>query len=120
LAREISFSYADLLNLPKVKKKVLLRCPGLFADYVEWEGAPLSVLLEKAGARRDFNYIFFEGYDKYTERFSSEETTSHLLFLAIRVNGQKLTPTAGYPVRLVAEGSFGGRWVKWIKEIRVE
>ena len=26
----------------------------------------------------------------------------------------------GCPVRLVAEDLFGGRWVKWLKEIRVE
>jgi len=120
LSRPFSFSYADLLSLPAVKKKVLLICPGVFADYVEWEGVPLSVFLKRAGARPDFTNISFEGYDGYTERFSREEATQHLLFLAVRVNGQTLTPIAGYPVRLVAEDSFGGRWVKWITEIRVE
>jgi DMSO/TMAO reductase YedYZ molybdopterin-dependent catalytic subunit len=120
LARELSFSYADLLSLPAMKKKVLLICQGVFADYVEWEGAPLSVFLKKAGARPDFTSVTFEGYDGYAERFSREEATKHLLFLAVKVNGQTLTPVAGYPVRLVAEDFFGGRWVKWIKEIRVE
>ena len=120
LARALSLSYANLLSLPVVKKKVLLICPGFFADYVEWEGVPLSVLLQRAGARPDFTDISFEGYDGYTEKFSREEATRHLLFLAVKVNGQTLTPTAGYPVRLVAEDSFGGRWVKWITEIRVE
>ena len=120
LERPLSLSYADLSTFPVVKKNVLLICPDFFADYLEWEGIPLSALLRRAGTPTNFTTISFMGYDDYTERFSREEVTNHLLFLAIRVNGQRLTPIAGYPVRLVAEDFFGGRWVKWIKEIRVE
>ena len=32
----------------------------------------------------------------------------------------KLCQNHGYPVRLVAEDFYGGRWVKWITEISVE
>ena len=78
------------------------------------------MLLEKAGVRADFTSVSFKGYDGYSEKFSREEATKNLLFLAVKVNGQTLTPIAGYPVRLVAEIFFGGRWVKWITEIHVE
>jgi sulfoxide reductase catalytic subunit YedY len=120
LKRPLSLSYIDLLALPIVRKKVLLICPGVFADFVEWEGAPLSIFLERVEARSDFTTVSFTGYDGYIEKFSREEATKHQLFLATKVNGQTLTPTAGYPIRLVAEDFFGGRWVKWIKEIQVE
>jgi len=53
LANPLSLSYAELAAMPTVKKRVLLICPGFFADYVEWEGVPVSALLEKAKARRD-------------------------------------------------------------------
>jgi DMSO/TMAO reductase YedYZ molybdopterin-dependent catalytic subunit len=120
LERPLSLSYAELSALPSVSKRVLLICPAFFADYVEWEGVPLSTLLEKAGARPDFRTVSFKSYDGYEEKFGREETTKHLLFLALRVNGQILTPIAGYPVRLVAEDIFGGHWVKWITEIHVD
>jgi sulfoxide reductase catalytic subunit YedY len=120
LDHAMSLGYADLLALPLVRKKVLLICPGVFEGYLEWEGVPLSVLLENARARSDFTNISFKCYDGYSERFSREEATKHLLFLAVRVNGETLPAAHGYPVRLVAEDFYGGRWVKWITEIIVE
>jgi DMSO/TMAO reductase YedYZ molybdopterin-dependent catalytic subunit len=120
LGSPLSLGYAELAALPQVKKRVLLICPGFFADYAEWEGVPLSALLEKAKARPDFVNVSFTSYDGYTSRFTREEAMAHLLFLAIRVNGETLPTTHGYPVRLVAEDLYGGRWVKWIKEIHVE
>jgi sulfoxide reductase catalytic subunit YedY len=120
LGQELSLGYADLLSLPFVKKKVLLICPGFFEGYLEWEGVPISVLLEKARVKPGFTRVTFTSYDGYTERFSREETTKHLLFLALKVNGETLPPAHGYPVRLVAEDFYGGRWAKWIREISVE
>jgi sulfoxide reductase catalytic subunit YedY len=120
LEHAMSLGYADLLALPLVKKKVLLICPGVFEGYLEWEGVPLSMLLEKAKARPDFTRVSFRSYDGYTEGFSREEATKHLLFLAVKVNGETLPATHGYPIRLVAEDFYGGRWVKWISEITVE
>jgi DMSO/TMAO reductase YedYZ molybdopterin-dependent catalytic subunit len=120
LGSPLALAYAELAALPLVKKRVLLVCPGYFADYAEWEGVPLSVLLEKAKARPDFINVSFTSYDGYTARFTREEAASHLLFLAVRVNGETLPTTHGYPVRLVAEDLYGARWVKWIKEIHVE
>ncbi len=120
LEHAMSLGYADLLAFPLVKKKVLLICPGFFEGYLEWEGVPLSMLLEKAKARPDFTRVSFRSYDGYTEGFSREEATEHLLFLAVKVNGEPLPADHGYPVRLVAEDFYGGRWVKWITEISVE
>jgi DMSO/TMAO reductase YedYZ molybdopterin-dependent catalytic subunit len=120
LGHAMSLSYADLRSLPTVKKRVLLICRGVFEGYLEWEGVPLSALLEKASARPDFHLVSFKSYDGYTQRFSREEATKHLLFLAVKVNGETLPATHGYPVRLVAEDFYGGRWTKWINEISVE
>ncbi len=120
LEKELSLGYSGLTALPMVKKKVLLICQNVFADYGEWEGIPLSALFKMAKARPDFTAVTFRSYDGYIGRFSREEATKHLLFLAVRVNGQTLPPAHGYPVRLVAEDFYGNRWVKWITEIRVE
>jgi DMSO/TMAO reductase YedYZ molybdopterin-dependent catalytic subunit len=116
----LSLSYADLQAMPSVTKKVLLVCPGFFADFVEWEGVPVAALLEKAGVRGSYANVIFTSWDGYAGRFSKDEADSHLLFLALKVNGQTLPPNHGYPVRLVAERLYGGRWVKWITGVTVE
>jgi len=119
----LSLSYEDLLKMPTVKRKVLLICPGFFADYAEWEGVPLGAVFEKAQVEGPYQRIRFVGLDGYETFFSAEEVAGEkmdLLFLALRVNGETLPPEHGFPVRLVAEDFYGSRWVKWIREIVVE
>ncbi|MGC8778710.1 MAG: molybdopterin-dependent oxidoreductase, partial [Candidatus Caldatribacteriaceae bacterium] len=113
----------DLLAMPMVKKKVLLICPGFFADYAEWEGVPVAAILDRARAKDPFQRIRFVGLDGYETSFSAEEVAGEkmaLLFLALRVNGETLPSEHGFPVRLVAEDFYGGRWVKWIREIVID
>ncbi len=115
-----SLRYEDLKAMEMVTKKVILICPGFFVDYVEWEGVRLSAILEKVGLQRGYRTITFHGLDGYSSRFSREEVESHLLFLALKVNGKTLPKDHGFPVRLVAEDILGGRWVKWVSRIEVE
>jgi len=115
----ISLSYEELSRMEMVKKKVILICPGVFVDYAEWEGVPLSAILEKAGIEADYGSIIFHGLDGYSSELSWEETQNNLLFLALKVNGETLPREHGFPVRLVAEDILGGRWVKWISSIEV-
>jgi len=122
VGKELQLSYEELQKLPMVKKKVLLICPGFFADYAEWEGVPLREILKLAEVT-EYQKILFVGLDGYTASFSKEELEGgklDLLFLALRVNGETLPKEHGFPVRLVAEDFYGGRWVKWIREIVVE
>lgn len=120
LGSPVSLTYAELAAMPTVKKKVLLICSGFFADYVEWEGVPVSALLEKAKARSDYVDVVFSSYDGYTGRFDRGEVESREPFLALRVNGETLPTAHGFPVRLVAEDIYGSRWVKWVTEMRVD
>jgi len=122
VGKELRLSYEELQKLPMVKKKVLLICPGFFADYAEWEGVPLREILKLAEVKA-YRKILFVGLDNYRAQFSWEELEREkvdLLFLALRVNGETLPKEHGFPVRLVAEDFYGGRWVKWIQEIVVE
>lgn len=116
----VLLEYEDLSNMMMIKKNVLLICPGFFADYAEWEGVPLSNILKKAGVKRNYKKIIFHAMDGYTSSFDREEIENNLFFLSLKVNGETLPKEHGFPVRLVAEDFYGGRWVKWIKTIDVQ
>ena len=116
----VLLEYEDLSNMMMIKKNVLLICPGFFADYAEWEGVPLSNVLKKAGIKRNYKRITFHAMDGYTSSFDREDIENHLFFLSLKVNGQTLPKEHGFPVRLVAEDFYGGKWVKWIKTIDVQ
>lgn len=120
LDNPVVLTYGELLELPTVKKREHLVCPGLFAYFADWEGVPLTSLLEKAKAGGEYSKVTVTALDGYSVSFTREEVESNLLFLALKVYGKTLPPAEGFPVRLVAEGFSGGKWVRWIKEIRVE
>jgi DMSO/TMAO reductase YedYZ molybdopterin-dependent catalytic subunit len=113
-------TYEDLMELPTVTHREHLVCPGLFGYFADWEGVPLSALLMKGMAAGNYSKITFIALDGYSSSFTREEVESSLLFLALKVHGRTLPPAEGYPVRLVAGDFTGGKWVRWLKEIRVE
>ncbi len=115
----LSMTYDELSTLPMVKKRVLLICPGFFYDYLEWEGVPLQSLLEKAGAR-DFTRVIFTSVDGYQGAFKKKEIDAGLIMVALKDNGVPLPRSHGFPARVVAEGVYGGRWVKYLTSITLE
>jgi DMSO/TMAO reductase YedYZ molybdopterin-dependent catalytic subunit len=116
----VSFGYEELNGMPSQADRAILICPNFFADYAEWDGVLLEDLLAKAVLKPTWTRIIFFAIDGYSETFSREEIESHRLLLATKVNGEVLPAAHGYPVRLVAEDLVGGRWLKWVREIRVE
>jgi DMSO/TMAO reductase YedYZ molybdopterin-dependent catalytic subunit len=118
-AAPLSLTYDELSKLPMVKKRVLLICPGFFYDYLEWEGVPLQALLEKAGVQ-NFSRVVFTSVDGYRGEFSKKEVAAGLIIVALKGNGVPLPRAHGFPARVVAEGVYGGRWVKYLSSITVE
>lgn len=41
------------------------------------------------------------------------------IMLAHKINGQRMEPDHGHPLRAVVPGSIGGRSVKWLKKLRL-
>jgi DMSO/TMAO reductase YedYZ molybdopterin-dependent catalytic subunit len=115
----LSLTYGELSKLPMVKKRVLLICPDFFYDYLEWEGVPLQALLEKAGVG-DYARVVFTSVDGYKADFKKTEVQTGLIMVALKDNGVSLPRAHGFPARVVAEGVYGGRWVKYLTSITLE
>lgn len=120
VSNPVSLTLKELDQFPAIKKRIILICPGFFYDYVEWEGASLAALLQKAGAGDGYAMATFTSVDGYTSTFSKEEIRTHLLVVAIRANGVSLPLEQGFPARLVAEDIYGGRWVKYLTRIELK
>lgn len=120
LASPVALSYEELLGLPSVARREYLVCPGLFAHSADYEGVPLSAILARGKTAATYAKVTVTALDGYSVTFTREEVESNYLFLALRFYGKTLPPAEGYPVRLVAAGFSGGKWVRWLSEIRVE
>ena len=115
-------TYEDILKLPAVERNVLLICPGFFAYNGLWKGISMPELLSDAKLRPNVTHVKFsgpKGIRRKTKKFTIEEVMTNKIFIAYQVNGQRLPERHGFPVRLVAEDHYGGRWVKYVDKIYV-
>jgi DMSO/TMAO reductase YedYZ molybdopterin-dependent catalytic subunit len=98
--------------------------------HAEWTGVPLRRLLEQAGIMRGAVEVLFEGCDRGSEsdhpdpmNFARSLPLAKALdrdtLLATRMNGEVLSPSHGFPLRLFVPGWYGVASVKWLRRIEV-
>ncbi len=104
-------SLADLAAYPAETVDAVLDCTGGWHSEQAWTGIRLDRLIDGAGARS----ILVGSATGYRRRFPVEDLAH--LWLATAVGGSPLSPGHGFPARLVAPGSRGFWWVKWVTEI---
>ena len=122
IAHPKQLTYQNILALPAIERNVLLICPGFFAYNGLWKGISMPVLLSEARLDPHTTHVEFsgpKGGGRMTKKFSIEEVMTNIIFIAYRVNGRPLPEKHGFPVRLVAEDHYGGRWVKYVDKISV-
>jgi sulfoxide reductase catalytic subunit YedY len=116
----VKLAYSQLIGIAPVKRDVLLICPGVFAYHARWKGISVAKLLEMARINPDATHVIFSGpagTNEKTERFSMDDIVSERVLLAYGVNGQVLPRKHGFPLRVVAEGYYGGHWLKYVHKI---
>jgi sulfoxide reductase catalytic subunit YedY len=119
----LEFSYDDLLAMPALHKKVLLICPGFFSYHAKWTGVSILELMKRAQVPDTTKRLVVYGLSSYGERkqvFQKSEFASDEVFLAYRVNDQKLPKKHGFPIRIVAEGHWGSEWVKYVNKLEFD
>jgi DMSO/TMAO reductase YedYZ molybdopterin-dependent catalytic subunit len=113
-------TYSRILELSSIERKVLLICPGFFANHGSWKGVSLMTVLSLARMKADTTHIVVSGpqgsYEK-AEKFPIADVRSDKVFLAYQVNGVDLPQKHGFPLRIVAEDYYGSDWVKYVYKI---
>lgn len=134
-----AISIAQLRRDAKPMGAHLIECSGNvnpdnfgLMSVTEWDGVPLaglvSQLRERELQRGGASAVLVGGIDDTAQNSSSStpgaswvfplDTLERLgVFLAVRMNGEPLTPDHGAPVRLVVPGWYGCAWIKWVNEI---
>ncbi|MCT4682463.1 MAG: sulfite dehydrogenase [Roseicyclus sp.] len=132
------FTMEDLMRFPRENRTYFLECAA--NSGMEWRGAqlngcqfthgmihnvvytgiPLRLLLEEAGVKTNGTWILPEGADAsgMTRSIPMEKALDDCM-VATHMNGERLRPEQGYPIRLVVPGWEGNMWVKWLRRIEV-
>lgn len=143
--RQIELTWQQLDALPQRSVFATVECAGNGRSFLqpkvegvqwqagavghaEWSGVPLKYVLEEAGLEPDVLEIVFQGADRGTEKGHTEpiafarslplDKALHPdTLLALRMNGERLEPSHGFPVRLLVPGWYGVASVKWLERI---
>ena len=124
--REVVLTLDELLAYPLVERDITLTCVsnevgGEYVGNARWTGVPLATLLEEAGVQAGADQIVSRSVDG----MSIGTPTAVALdgrdaMLAIGMNGERLPPVHGYPVRMIVPGLFGYvSACKWLVELEL-
>jgi DMSO/TMAO reductase YedYZ molybdopterin-dependent catalytic subunit len=143
----LSLSWDELNDLPQRTVLATLECAGNGRSFLtprqagvpwgagavahaEWSGVPLAEVLDLAGVKSDAAHVICTGADRGTEPDHPEpmhfarglplaKARHRDTLLALRMNGEPLTPSHGFPVRLLVPGWYGVASVKWLARIEL-
>jgi DMSO/TMAO reductase YedYZ molybdopterin-dependent catalytic subunit len=145
VSRPLELTYDELNDLPQRTLLATLECAGNGRSFLkqrvagvpwgagavahgEWSGVPLRTVLEQAGVEAGALEIVCEGADRGSEpdhpepmhfarSLPLEKAMHEGTLLALRMNGEPLTPSHGFPVRLLVPGWYGVASVKWLRRL---
>jgi len=122
--KPFSISIEEIEKIPVRKEFVTLECisnpvGGPLIGNALWEGVPLRALIERAVPKKGAVDTVFYAEDGYSDSIPFGLSINEEVFLAFKMNGERLPREHGSPLRAVIPGIYGMKNVKWISKIEV-
>lgn len=124
--REIEIDFDTLMSKPMQEAMVTLMCVsnevgGNLNGNAIWTGWPVRELLAQAKPKPGADMVLSRSADGWTAGTPLEALTDNRnALLAIGMNREPLTPSHGFPVRLVVPGLYGYvSATKWVTELKL-
>jgi DMSO/TMAO reductase YedYZ molybdopterin-dependent catalytic subunit len=117
----VSFTYRELLALPKVEQISTFHCvTGWSVNNVHWGGVRLRDVLAQASPLPSAHALEFVSAERpYVDSLTLEQSSLQDVMLAYEMDGQPLPREHGAPVRLIIPEMYGYKNVKWLQGIEV-
>ncbi|MER6129142.1 molybdopterin-dependent oxidoreductase [Streptomyces sp. NPDC001795] len=120
--RPFTLTLDELRALPQHEVELPIACVEGWSKSAHWTGVRVVDLLERAGtpvhARVRVVSLQTRGGYRVSE-MGHEHARDPLTLLALRLNGEELSPDHGYPVRLIAPNRPGVLQTKWVGRLEV-
>jgi DMSO/TMAO reductase YedYZ molybdopterin-dependent catalytic subunit len=86
---------------------------------MQWRGAEVGVLLERARPRPEASHLMAHCYGGYTTNLPLADVLEHPALIAHEVDGARLEPDHGGPARLLVPHLYLWKSAKWIQRLEV-
>lgn len=116
----LTLDWQELLALPRQETACDIHCVTRWSRYDNvFEGVPVGLLLRQAGVRPDARFVLVHAEQGFTTNLPLEDLDRPENLLALRHNGEPLTPEHGGPVRLLVPHLYFWKSAKWVKGFEV-
>lgn len=120
VAQPIALAIEDVramqfVDLPATIVNMKSRPDQFLMGHAVWRGVPFKALLEQANVSVEAAYAAFRSNNGYTTYLPLETLKGAVL--ATEMNGEKLSISQGYPVRLIVPGVYDYKMPKWLTNI---
>jgi DMSO/TMAO reductase YedYZ molybdopterin-dependent catalytic subunit len=124
VASTVEIPFDELARLRRKSLAVTLECAenpvgGGMVGHAEWGGVGLAEILERARPQADALFVRLRGADGFSRTIPLQKALHPDMLLALTMNGERLPPAHGFPVRAVIAGWYGMDSVKWLQSIEV-
>ncbi|SDD30653.1 molybdopterin-dependent oxidoreductase [Actinokineospora iranica] len=118
-----AFSLADLTALPQATEVLPIACVEGWSASASWTGVRVADLLRAAGSEpgAPVRVTSLEREGLYREStLPGRHTEDPATLLALRLNGEVLSPDHGFPCRIIAPSRPGVLQTKWVTRLTIE
>jgi DMSO/TMAO reductase YedYZ molybdopterin-dependent catalytic subunit len=108
-------TWDELLALPRQETLCDMHCVTHWSRYDNvFEGIPLRAILARARPRPEASHVLVHADPDYTTNLPLADLDRDANLLALRFNGEPLTPEHGGPVRLLVPHLYLWKSAKWV------
>jgi DMSO/TMAO reductase YedYZ molybdopterin-dependent catalytic subunit len=120
VARPASFSLDQLKSYPSHSQITMLQCEEGWSYIAEWNGVPLSHILDVVGVLSQARYVFYFSIEPDTwETIDMADALHPQTLLTYGMNGDELPVGHGGPLRLRIPRQLGYKNVKFINHLTI-
>lgn len=117
--KPLTLTYDQVVDRQSYSKVVTLHCVEGWDATILWEGVKVTDLLAQAGYDPKAGLVIFTASDGYTTSLPLRYLVDREILLAFKMNDAPMIPERGFPFALVAEDTWGYKWIKWVTKMEV-
>jgi DMSO/TMAO reductase YedYZ molybdopterin-dependent catalytic subunit len=115
---ELRYSWEEFLELPRVEVNADMHCVTRWTKLDNsWEGVAPRTLIGAAGVKPEARFVLFHCDGGYTANIPFDVFTQDDVLLALKHDGEDLSPDHGYPLRVVIPSRYAWKSAKWVRGI---
>jgi DMSO/TMAO reductase YedYZ molybdopterin-dependent catalytic subunit len=118
--RPLRLIWSEVLALPCVTVTADMHCVTRWSKLDNtWEGISIRSILERVEPTVEARFALFHCEAGYSANVPLDVLNDDEVLLALRHDGEDLTPEHGYPLRLVLPKRFAWKSAKWLRRIEI-